>query len=147
MSRFKRWQDPFGPCQKRSCFKRLRVCDRHILRASHELIVGMFRADTGIVQPCRDRRGREHLTEAILKQQTVCAVKDTRATLHERRRMMARPEATPPSLDTNQSYAPIADEGMKQPNRIRSATDACHEQIRQPTLCAQDLVPSLSADD
>ena len=93
------------------------------------------------------RRG--NLAALILQDITHRALQNpgtTTAVCIESGRMLAQATATPAGFDADHSHRLIAQERMKQSDRIRSAADAGNQTIRQTVLLFQDLRPRFPPD-
>src|SRR5579885_3384666 len=93
---------------------------------------------------------RSYLPRLVLQNVTERPLQDAGAAPARRvepRRVLAELRARAPGFDADHSDAFVAEERVKQTNRIRAAADARDERVRQATFRVENLRARLSPDD
>ncbi|MNP44468.1 hypothetical protein D3C76_1383320 [compost metagenome] len=131
MRRLQRRNDPFGPAQQLERIQRFAVGDRVVFRAFDILQIRVLRTDPWIIQACRNRMGRQHLTVSVLQQITHRTLEDAFRAFGHRGGMEFGIDAFAGRFHAHKTNILILDERIKHADRIAAAAYRCDEHIRQ----------------
>src|SRR5262249_41594389 len=129
VGRLKRRNNSFSASQRARRINGCRIGDSSVLGTALICQPGVLRPDCGIVQSSRNRmRGRD-LASFIRQHESVRTRQDSGPSARkplmrsEPSRVLSEPATASASLDANQLYVGILQKRMKEPDRVRSATD------------------------
>src|SRR5207249_5598229 len=120
---------------------------RYELEPARVAIVGVLGPDARVVEAGRDRVRGGDLPVVALEQIAHAPVQNPDVTGRHRGAVTAGGDAGAAGLDAHDADGAIADERMKEPDRVRAAAHARDQHVRQPAQRAAGLAPRLSADD
>src|SRR5439155_23860181 len=103
-------------------------------------------ADAGVVEAGGDRVRAPDRPGLVLEEIALAAVQHAHLPGRGRGRVRARLEPAPRRLDADQLDAPVAAEGLEEPQGVAPAADTRDARVRQPPAGAQHLAAGLVAD-
>src|SRR5207248_5866253 len=106
---------------------------------------GVLGADAGVVEAGGDRVRVADLPGLVLKEIALATVQHAHLPRRERGGMRAGLEPAPRRLDADQLDAPVAAEGVKEPQGVAPAAHARDARVGQPPAGAQHLAAGLLA--
>src|SRR3954453_8417187 len=107
----------------------------------------MLRADTGVIQPGRDRMRFDDLAVLVLQQERAGAMQYADGAAADGRGMPAGLDAVAAGLHPDQADPWIVQECVKDADRVRAAADTGGDRVRQPASPLEHLRARLEADD
>ena len=115
------------------------ICNRHILCSANLMKIRMFRADSGIIQSCRNRIYFFNISVIILAEKGFHTMKYTDTSLRNCCRMVWRINPFPSGFTSDELYIGIIFIGIKGADRITASAHTSKYSIRKTTFFFQYL--------
>src|SRR5438093_621965 len=147
MRRLERRNDALHLAQLVERFERQVIAAVVVLDAPGALQLRVFRYDGGVIESRRDGMCLGDLAELVLQHNRSRAVQDADRAAAEPRRMLPEIGAAPAGLYADQADRLVLQHLVEESDRIRSAADAGHGGIRQPSSALAELSERLAPDD
>ena len=143
--RFEGAQYPLALGKRLERRERFRVAAADIIGAAAVLEVRVLGPDCGVVEARRNRPGIGDLSLLVLKHIGFGAVEYPARAAQKRRAMLRAVEALAGGLDPDQPHRIVKEVG-KQPDRVRTAADACHDGVGQAAKLTEHLRARFASD-
>src|SRR5881296_501149 len=127
--------------------KRFTVIHTGVGHAAAVMELGVFRADSWIIETGRNGMRRYYLTIRILQNVGERSVQNTGPPARKTRSVVTQCGAAAARLDPDHLNLLVFNKVIEEAYRIATATDTCHKHIGQARFLFQNLRPYLSADD
>ena len=139
MGRLDRRNDSLCTTQQNTCFHRILILYPNKLRSSNFMQMGMHRANSWIIQACRDGMWLNHLPILGLHQQGFGSMQNPRSTQYGCGSRLAGMDPMPRRLHSNQSHLGFIVVVVKCSSGIGSSTHTGNHEVRifATFLCLQ----------
>ena len=144
--RFQGRNDPLGLGAQLKRVQRFPIRRRNVFDPADVVQPGVLRPDAGVIEAGTDTVRLDDLTVVVLQEVSAVAVQHAGPAAGQAGGVLARFDAMPARLDADQADRGVVEERMKQPHRVRSATDTGDRGVGQPALGFPQLNLGFFAD-